>query len=60
MSEDPVWVQYVTTNEVLEPTMLLRWRVSQWTTTQPPVLEQMWKGDSGSVEWRPVPVEVVG
>lgn len=47
-------------HEFFKPTLRLRWRVSAMTTTQPPVLEQMWSGSLGSVQWRAVPVEVVG
>ena len=45
--------------ELFTPTMHLRWRVPPYTITQPRVLEQAWRGTKGTVEWRPVPVEVV-
>ena len=40
-------------------TMQLRWRVPPETTTNPPVLEQMWQGSDGTQKWEPIPRVVV-
>lgn len=45
--------------ESWQPTPLLRWR-AQPNSNGPHILEQRWfEYNTGRVEWRPVPIEVV-
>ena len=45
--------------EYFTPTMRLRWRRSDKTTTLPDMLEQAWQGSAGTIRWEDIPLEIV-